>query len=762
MKTTSIVAAFAALVFGALLIVNATGAETLRDKTLVVWAAPATLDQHGGSALTLDMANAGYFDAVVFAELAPNTWMAGSSGFDRTHKAQENWLKETAADGEFVRICIVYRGNTIEIYRNDDLSARYEVSGQQAFSDDATILLGPRHVDKQEDVFIGKIKDARVYPLALTADQIKALVPGEPLDGVEPWFWADFGSSGLFDRTGRFNNVLTEGDVAVSDGALVLGANRGKVFFTSSSDDPARAPVPTYWSKSDGVPGAVVESTRLLREKLLDDAYRPRWHFVAPEDVAVPGDPNGCFYENGRYHLMYLYARSGSGFCWGHLTSVDLVHWRHCPDAIGPDERDTGCFSGGAFLDDDGTAYLTYWKLGDLGIGAAKSVAPYYDWTRFGAPIIPSTEFGITELAMPDGELVCGSADPSNIWKKDSKYYVLTGNLCLLNKYGRDEDAPEHLKGDRLYLFESSDLLKWDYKGVFYQRRDEWTDASEDNMCPSFLPLPSSPDGGEPSGKHLLLFISHNRGCQYYVGDYDTANDQFLPTSHGRMTWVDNTYFAPEALVDGKGRQIMWAWLLDNLDNEASRGWSGVYGLPRTLWAGGDGTLRMRPVPELEALRLNEQLFENLTAPANGAAGLSGFPGDSFELEIQLDASELAKTTQFGVNVRVDENLDEKTTLYYDAEAKELVFDSRSSGKLGRPALERAPLELGEGEALTLRVFVDKTVVEVYANDKQAICRRVYPSSPNDALGVSLWNGGAADVTVKSVRAWEMTESNPY
>ena len=57
-------------------------------------------------------------------------------------------------------------------------------------------------------------------------------------------------------------------------------------------------------------------------------------------------------------------------------------------------------------------------------------------------------------------------------------------------------------------------------------------------MCPSFLPLPSSPAGGPPSGKHLLLFISHNKGCQYYVGDY--RNDRFFPNNHGRMTWVDN------------------------------------------------------------------------------------------------------------------------------------------------------------------------------------------------------------------------------
>jgi len=56
----------------------------------------------------------------------------------------------------------------------------------------------------------------------------------------------------------------------------------------------------------------------------------------------MPGDPNGAFYHNERYHLMYLYKRNGSGFCWGHISSKDLVHWRHHPDALGPGGGDEG------------------------------------------------------------------------------------------------------------------------------------------------------------------------------------------------------------------------------------------------------------------------------------------------------------------------------------------------------------------------------------------------------------------------------------
>ena len=73
-------------------------------------------------------------------------------------------------------------------------------------------------------------------------------------------------------------------------------------------------------------------------------------------------------------------------------------------------------------------------------------------------------------------DIYFGSADPSNIWKKDGKYYMLTGNLLVLRKYGsrgaglpanRDEpELPEdslNYQGDWLDLFVSEDLQKWDY-----------------------------------------------------------------------------------------------------------------------------------------------------------------------------------------------------------------------------------------------------------------------------------------------------------
>jgi len=44
-----------------------------------------------------------------------------------------------------------------------------------------------------------------------------------------------------------------------------------------------------------------------------------------------------------------------------------------------------------------------------------------------------------------------------------------------------------------------------------------------------------------------------------------------------------------------------------------------------------------------------------------------------------------------------------------------------------RKSIERLPLELKSDEAVTIRVVIDKPVIKFYANDRRAICRRVYP-----------------------------------
>ena len=255
----------------------------------------------------------------------------------------------------------------------------------------------------------------------------------------------------------------------------------------------------------------MIEHARMVREALLNDPHRPVYHFAIPEDIGIPGDPNGAFYAHGRYHLMYLYACRSDGYRWGHLSSHDLVHWRAHPDSVIPDALDGGIFSGGAFVDDDGTCYVTYWGLpvegqSQGGIRIIKSCDPQYNtWEKFADYALACSEGGILVSADAGGNPRClGCADPSNIWKKDGYYYMETGNLCVLMKFKRDGlhnytaeelaelPVPEEIYGDWVDLFRSRDLHTWEYLHRFYTRdaANRMTDPDEDDMCPSFLPLP--------------------------------------------------------------------------------------------------------------------------------------------------------------------------------------------------------------------------------------------------------------------------------
>ena len=69
-------------------------------------------------------------------------------------------------------------------------------------------------------------------------------------------------------------------------------------------------------------------------------------------------------------------------------------------------------------------------------------------------------------------------------------------------------------------------------------------------------------------------------------------------------------------------------------------------------------------------------------------------------------------------------------------------------------APETAPVALESDETLKLRVFIDKSVVEVFVNGKQCVAMRVYPGG-EESVGVSLRSQGR-DAVLKSLDAWQM------
>jgi beta-fructofuranosidase len=69
-------------------------------------------------------------------------------------------------------------------------------------------------------------------------------------------------------------------------------------------------------------------------------------------------------------------------------------------------------------------------------------------------------------------------------------------------------------------------------------------------------------------------------------------------------------------------------------------------------------------------------------------------------------------------------------------------------------APETAPVYLDPEEPLKLRVFVDRSVVEVFVNGRQCVALRVYPGRP-DSTGVSLCSQGR-DIRLAALDLWQM------
>ena len=71
---------------------------------------------------------------------------------------------------------------------------------------------------------------------------------------------------------------------------------------------------------------------------------------------------------------------------------------------------------------------------------------------------------------------------------------------------------------------------------------------------------------------------------------------------------------------------------------------------------------------------------------------------------------------------------------------------------------QEAPFELLPGEPLKLHIFLDRSVLEVFANGRQCVTQRIYPTR-SDSLGVTLFSRGES-IDVKSLDAWDMGQTN--
>jgi beta-fructofuranosidase len=70
------------------------------------------------------------------------------------------------------------------------------------------------------------------------------------------------------------------------------------------------------------------------------------------------------------------------------------------------------------------------------------------------------------------------------------------------------------------------------------------------------------------------------------------------------------------------------------------------------------------------------------------------------------------------------------------------------------------PFELKDGETLKLDIFLDKSIIEVFANGRQCITQVVYPELPQ-SNGVILFSGNEA-ASFLNLKVWKMAETNAF
>jgi beta-fructofuranosidase len=432
-------------------------------------------------------------------------------------------------------------------------------------------------------------------------------------------------------------------------------------------------------------------------------------------------DPNGLTRWKGLYHLFYQhnpYSAEWGQIHWGHAVSDDLVHWRDLPIALSPNPKGpdyAGCWSGCAVVHDDVTMFFytgVYPEAVCIAIGKDDLLTlDKYD----GNPVIPAPPEGIYAGDPWDFR------DPF-VWQNDDEWYMLIAS--------RQEGS-----GGMALLYRSLDLHQWEYLHPFFegdmqQTQPFWMGVQWE--CPNYF---------AQEDRHVLIVSVAGEGDgdlrypAYFVGDLE--DHRLRPRQSGIVDY-GSCFYAPQILHD-KDRYLMWGWLQETRSTVAQKaaGWSGVMSLPRIISLQDDDSLSITPAPELQQLRSNGQSLNNLSLEESEHHIISEIEGDGLEIVASFRISGAAR---FGIQVRCSPDGEERTTIAFGVQKSELVVDCTQSSldEDTQRDICSAHVPLPDDSLLTLHVFLDRSVLEVFANDSTVISTRIYPTRP-DSMGLQLF-----------------------
>ncbi|KAI5417441.1 hypothetical protein KIW84_042156, partial [Lathyrus oleraceus] len=577
---------------------------------------------------------------------------------------------------------------------------------------------------------------------------------------------------------------------------------------SSASSDEAAKPS----AVSRGVSSGVSEkSNTFLSGKVVGEAesfpwdntmlswQRTAFHFQ-PEKNWM-NDPNGPLYYKGWYHFFYQYNPNGAvwgDIVWGHAVSRDIIHWLHLPLAMVADQwyDSNGVWTGSATILPDGQVIMLYTgstnesvQVQNLAYPADLNDPLLVDWIKY-----PSNPV----LVPPKGILPKDFRDPTTAWlTTEGKWRITIGSK--INKTGV------------ALVYDTVDFKT-------YERKDVLLNAVPGTgmwECVDFFPVSKKSENGSDTSingvevKHVMkVSLDDDRHDYYSLGTYDEKKVKFIADDFKNDVGVGLRYdygifYASKTFYDQKkNRRVLWGWIgeSDSEYADVAKGWASVQSIPRIvkLDKKTGSNLLQWPVAEVESLRLKSDEFKNLKVKPGAVVSLDIETATQLDIvaEFEIDKEALEKTAQsnveyecstsggasrrgalgpFGLYVLADKGLSEYTPVYFyvvkgsNGKLKTSFCSDQSRSSLANDVHKQiygSVVPVLEGEKLSLRILVDHSIVESFAQGgRTCITSRVYPTRAiYGAARLFLFNHAIETNVTASLKVWQMNSAfiRPY
>lgn len=479
-------------------------------------------------------------------------------------------------------------------------------------------------------------------------------------------------------------------------------------------------------------------------ERYAGDILRPSFHGMP--SAGWTNETHGATYYNGKYHVFFQKNPNGpymSRLNWGHIVSDNLYKWEEDPTAISPEEAydKKGCWSGCVFTDDEltGGKPNIFYTAVDYGRATIAQAQPADDdlltWTKkSGNPVINGRPNGLTD-----------DFRDCYVFRNGTDLYMIVGSskngvgVTTLHKYDKSTKT-------------------WSNDGKLF------FSGSNANQDGTFWEMPNITKIGD---KWLFTATPLNTGVGvrtlYWTGSIN-ADGTFAPDSRTPKT-VEMAGFSKDGygllsptIFQKDGKTLMLGIVPDKLPGSENykMGYAHTYSLPREISLDSKGNLIQKPFSGLAAMR-SETSFKMTDFNLSAEKDLDPVKGRSLELSAKF----VVGNGDFGFSFLG--NGEQKVTLVYSPNTGMLSLDMSginrivNDGVFGGVYNYALPTPVAVGEEMTLKVFVDHSIIDIFVNDTYAASVRVFPRDVDAVKATAFVKKGSVKMT--SLEAYVLDET---